>query len=111
VKDPEQYLKALKIDVRSALHPRQAAVVDSSERVFVGHDLFYFANAAERQKFIANPLGYCRQLTDPVTLARFKPSRQSPHTTFRGRPYYFASDSTFESFNAAPDSFAVRKGM
>jgi len=85
--------------------------VDSSLRVFVGHDLFYFADAASRARFVKEPLRYCRRLTDPVTLRRFRPTPRSPHLEYRGRPYWFAGDSTFVAFKATPDSFAVRRGM
>ena len=110
MKDPEPYLKALKIDVRDYLEKGRPAVVDSTMRTFVGHDIFYFARAAERDLFRKDPLRYCRRLTDPVTLKRFAPTRKSPHTMWKGRPYYFASDTTMAEFIANTDSFAVRKG-
>lgn len=79
-------------------------------RVYVGHDLFYFADAGSRVRFVKNPLRYCRQLSDPVTRVRFKPSRRSPHTDFGGRPYYFANDSTFAVFKASPQRFVLGRG-
>ncbi len=108
---PEPFLKAQAIEVRDPLDPRRAAVLDSSRRVFIGHDLFYFADAASRARFEADPLRWAKRLTDPVTLKRFQPTARSPRTTYRGRRYWFASDSTRTAFRAAPDSFAVRKGM
>ncbi len=80
-------------------------------RTYIGHDIFYFSGAGERDRFRTDPLRYLRRLTDPVTLRRFTPSRRSPHIQWRGRPYYFASDSTRAVFASMPDSFAVRKGM
>jgi YHS domain-containing protein len=93
------------------MSPGRAARVDSSLRVFVGHDLFYFADAGSRARFVKAPLRYCRRLTDPVTLGRFTPTTRSPHLDYAGRPYWFASDSTFTVFKAMPDSFAMRRGM
>lgn len=111
MKGPEPFLKAQAIDVRDAIDPRRPAVLDSTRRVFIGHDLFFFADAASRAKFEREPLRWARKLTDPVTLKRFAPGPGSPRTTYHGRRYWFASDSTRTAFRAAPDSFAVRKGM
>jgi len=80
-------------------------------RTYVGHDVFYFSGATERDRFRKDPLRYCRRLTDPVTLKRFTPSRKSPTLEWRGRPYYFANGATRATFASMPDSFAVRKGM
>lgn len=111
MKGPEPFLKALNIGVPCPVEKGRTAVVDSTMRVFVGHDVFYFSGARERELFRRDPLRYCRQLTDPITLKRFRPSRRSPHLQWRGRPYYFATDDTRTAFAAAPDSFAIRKGM
>jgi len=104
-------LKALDIQVADPIEPRRQASVDSSLRVFVGHDIFYFADAASRARFVKDPLRYCRRLTDPVTQERFRPTRRSRPLEQGGRAYWFASDSTYRVFMAMPDSFAVRKGM
>ena len=104
-------MKALGIEVPCLVNPHHTAVVDSSMRLVIGHDLFYFAGRRERERFLKDPLRYCRRLTDPVTLRRFEPRRTSPKLEYHGRTYYFAADSTFAMFRAAPDSFAVRKGM
>ncbi len=93
------------------MRPGRSAAIDSSLRVLVGHDLFYFADAASRARFEKEPLRWCRRLTDPVTLRRFRPTNRSPRLDYRGRPYWFASESTFAAFKATPDSFAVRRGM
>ena len=111
MKGPESYLKIQAIDVRDAIDPRRGAEVDSTRRVFIGHDLFYFADAASQARFEKQPLRWCKRLTDPVTLKRFKPTARSPHLTHMGRRYWFASDSTLMAFQAAPDSFSLRKGM
>lgn len=111
MKGPEPFLKAQAIDVRDAIDPSRPAVLDSTRRVFIGHDLFFFADAASRVTFEKNPLRWTKRLTDPVTLKRFRPTARSARFTHRGRRYWFASDSTRMVFRAMPDSFAVRKGM
>lgn len=111
MKGPEPFLRAQSIDVRDALDPSRPAVLDSSRRTFLGHDIFFFADDASRAAFEKNPLRWARRLTDPVTLKRFRPTPRSPRFTHGGRRYWFASDSTRMVFRSMPDSFAVRKGM
>lgn len=111
MKGPEVFLKAQGIGVNCVVRKGRPAVVDSTMRIHVGHDVFYFSGAWERELFRLDPLRYCRRLTDPVTLRRFAPSRKSPHIEWNRRPYYFASDATRAAFASAPDSFAIRKGM
>ena len=111
MKGPESYLKAQGVEVPSLMRQGRTALIDSTLRVFIGHDLFYFSGRAERDRFLKDPLRYCQLLTDPVTLARFDPGARSPRLQYHGRPYYFSGDSTFAAFKAAPDSFAVRRGM
>jgi YHS domain-containing protein len=101
----------LNIAVRDLVPPRRPARLDSSLRVVLGHDIFFFADEASRARFLKDPLRYCRRLTDPVTLRRFRPTSRSSHVDYRGRGYWFANDSTFTAFQATPDSFAVRRGM
>jgi len=62
-------------------------------------------------KFQHDPLRYCGLLTDPVSHARFRPTRRSPRLDYSARPYYFMAESTFAAFKAMPDSFALRRGM
>src|SRR5439155_24603077 len=93
-KVPGQDMKTLGINVPCLVNPRRTAVVDSSMRLVIGHDLFYFAGPRERERFVKDPLRYCRRLTDPVTLRRFEPRRTSPKLEYHGRMYYFAGDST-----------------
>lgn len=111
MKDPEPYLEARGIHVPGIVDRGHPAVIDSSLRVFIGHDIFYFTGARQRDRFVADPLRWTKHLTDPVTLRRFAPSRRSPHLDHHGRSYYFATDSTRAAFAATPDSFAVRRGM
>ena len=108
MKDPESHLATLALRFRSPVNPRLEFQPDSARRVWIGQDLFYFASEAERSRFVADPLRWCRALTDPVTQRRFHPTSRSPRLSYAGRPYWFASDSTRGVFVAKPDSFAVR---
>ena len=111
MKGPEVFLNGLKIGVPCLVRKGRPAIIDSTLRTFVGHDVFYFSGEKERDLFRKDPLRYCRRLTDPVTLKRFAPSRKSPHFEWNGRSYYFASATTRATFASMPDSFAIRKGM
>jgi YHS domain-containing protein len=110
VKDPEKALGSLSLQF---LTPDGAAParLDSTTRAWVGHDLFYFANARARDQFLRDPLAVCRSLTDPVTQRRFHVTRKSPELSYHGRHYYFESDSTRTVFRGMPDWYAKRGPM
>jgi YHS domain-containing protein len=110
VKDPEQALQSLGLGFL-APGGRDSARIDSTTRVWVGHDLFYFADRAARDRFLSDPLAQCRALTDPVTQRRFHPSRKSPQLSYRGRQYFFQTDSTRAVFRGMPDWYAQRGPM
>ena len=67
-------------------------------------EVYFFSGRAAMRKFQADPIRYCGKLTDPVTLARFRPTLESPSTTYWNRTVYFESDSTRAVFEASPDS-------
>lgn len=106
--DPERYLREMKVALRCPVHPARRAIFDSSLRVKLNQDVFFFSSVSAMKLFRKDPLRYCGRLTDPVSRARFRPSKQSPHVTFRGRDYYFAADSTLVRFQAEPERFYER---
>lgn len=107
-KDPERYLHGLKVTLRDPVNPKRNAAIDSSVRTSLNQDIFFFSSVAAMKQFKKDPLRYCGLLTDPVSHARFKPSKSSPHVTFRGRDYYFAADSTLATFQTDPEKFYER---
>jgi YHS domain-containing protein len=107
-KDPERYLHQLKVFVRDPVYPKRKAIFDSSVRANLNQDIFFFSSVSALKQFKKDPLRYCGFLTDPVSHARFKPSKTSPHVAFRGRDYYFAADSTLATFQADPEKFYER---
>lgn len=106
--DPERYLRDMSISVRCPVRPARRAVFDSSLRLKVNQDIYFFSSMAAMKQFRKDPLRYCGMLADPVTHGRFKPTKRSPHVTFRGRTYYFAADSTLVRFQATPERFSER---
>lgn len=91
------------------MHPGRAAIIDSLHVARVNHEIYFFSDLKSRRAFLRNPLPYCGELTDPVSLARFRPTTKSPHTKFAGRAWYFSGRSTRATFQAMPDSFVVRR--
>ena len=83
------------------------AVLDESHRVFVNYESFFFADDAERKRFLDDPVTWCGWLTDPVTLLRFRPDKGARAVERAGRLFYFSSDSTRAAFAAQPDSFVI----
>jgi len=109
-KDPERYLKEERLAFRDPVHPGRAAVIDTTRRVLLNYEIFYFSDAAARRRFLADPTRYCGLLTDPVTRVRFHPDARSPRTDYRGRRYFFPDSTSLVAFLATPDSLALRKG-
>lgn len=110
MKDPEKALGSLGLQFL-APGSRDTAKLDPAMRVWIGHDLFYFADRAARDRFVKDPLAVARTLTDPVTQRRFHPTHRSPQTDYLNRHYYFESDSTLGVFRGMPDWYAKRGPM
>lgn len=107
-KDPERYLRQMKVSLRCPVRPARRAIFDSSLRVKINQDIFFFSSLAAMKQFQKDPFRYSGKLADPVTHVRFMPTKRSPHVTFRGRIYYFAADTTLARFQSAPERFYER---
>ena len=109
MQDPERYLRDLEIDPPCVVQPGKKAIIDSSRRLKVNYEIYYFSSQAAMQRFKKDVLRFCGMLTDPITMARFKPTGRSPHAEYLGRTYFFSADSTHARFLERPDKFADRK--
>ena len=107
VEGPDGYLKARGITLPSVVDPSQLAVIDAEHRVFLNYEVFYFASDELKQRFLADPIAYCGQLTDPVTLRRFQPTAASPRRDYSGRIYLFPAEESASEFDADPFRYAV----
>jgi YHS domain-containing protein len=105
------YLKARGIAIDCLRHPERPAVLDSLHLARVNQELYFFSDLGSVRQFRRDPLKLCGLVTDPVTRERFRPTKKSPRTEWRGTPFYFASEANRRTFAAMPDSFAVRRGM
>ena len=109
MQDPERYLKERKVHPPSVFPNGKKPLVDSSLREKIGFEIYYFADAAEKAKFKKDPLRYCGQLTDPITMERFRPTAASPKFLYGGRLYYFSTDTTRAQFVANPQLHQDRR--
>jgi YHS domain-containing protein len=107
-RDPERYLREIKAKLSCPVRPAQKAIFDSSLRATINQDIFFFSSVKALKQFRKDPFRYCGILTDPVSRARFRPTKESPHVTFRGREYYFAADSSLARFQSEPERFFER---
>lgn len=106
--NPERYLPALGVTFQDPVTPDKKAVIDSSRRIKIGQDIYFFASVATMDRFRKDPLAYCGKLTDPVTHVRFRPETDSPYVHYRDRDYWFSADSTKAAFQATPERYSDR---
>ena len=103
-------MTSLDIQVPCAIDTAAPALIDAEHCAFVNYEIYFFSTAELRDRFVETPYRYCGLVTDPVRRERFRPTRRSPHTEHRGRPYYFLSDSTLSVFESMPDSVIAGRG-
>lgn len=86
---------------------KRAAVLDADHCVQLNYEAFFFADAWERERFLANPVLYCGLLTDPLSRQRFRPSLQSPRAVHGRVTYFFESEDNRKLFLAAPERYRL----
>jgi YHS domain-containing protein len=106
VQDPEIFLTGLALEIPSVMDERRKAVLDVAHRSFVNHETFFFADEEEKRRFDADPVRYCGIVTDPVTKQRFRPGADSPRVDHAGRPYFFYTQASLETFRGMPGMYA-----
>jgi YHS domain-containing protein len=111
VQDPDDFLKAQKLEFACAVDPARPAVIDVMHRMRLGNDWFYFSSPEARKKFQKDPLRYAVFLSDPVDHSRFKPTKGSPRLRKNDVSFYFGSAAARKAFAAAPDSFRFARNM
>lgn len=106
MQDPQLQLLELGLAVPDAIDPRRTAVLDPAHRSFVDHEVFFFADEADKRRFDADPTGSCGVVTDPVSKRRFRPGIEAPRSEFGGRAYIFIDEAAKAAFERDPESFA-----
>ena len=89
--------------------PKQLGSLDPQLHAKVNGEIYRFSKPATLARFKGHPGRWCGILRDPVSAVRFVPDRLSPRFEYRDGPYFFAGDSTFEVFRAAPERFAIHR--
>ena len=107
--NPARYMRRMHATLADPVNPQVPATLDSASFVRVNHEIYFLHDAESRAAFEKDPIKYTGPLTDPVSLVRFQPTPKSPHLVSHGKPFYFSGSATFSTFQAAPDSFEVRK--
>ena len=108
---PERYLNDLGIQLPCAVDSSRAAVIAADHRALVNHEIYFVADDAALQAFVAEPYRYTGKVTDPVSLVRFEPTSASPTRSFGGRLFYFVTNETAASFDADRDTYGTPKPM
>lgn len=111
MQDPRYFVQQEGIALLDPVDPARPAVIDSAHCSFVNYEVFFFADTENKSRFDREPWRWCGVVTDPVSQRRFRPAPGAFHWEYGGRQYYFESDGALASFQATPDSFALRKGM
>lgn len=96
---PDKYLNELGLSVKCVVDPSRTAILDAAHRAFVNYEAYYFCDDAAMNKFVAAPYQYTGKVTDPVTRERFEPTAGSPHRSYGGRLFYFATAETATAFD------------
>ena len=105
MQDPQNYLKELGVKLTCCVDPARPAILDSAHQTFIGFESFFFADSANKARFMDDPYRYCGTLTDPVSKERFIPGEGSPTATYNNRQYVFASASSQSMFEAMPEMY------
>ena len=106
MQDPEIFLAELGLSVNCAVDSGRPAIITAAHRVSIGYESIFISDSAAMREFQADLTTYCGVLTDPVTLARFRPDQNSPRSPYLDRVYLFASDSSKLAFDMMPDNYA-----
>lgn len=89
------------------LDVRRPALLDAEHCVRLNYEAFFFADAAGRERFCADPVAVCGLLTDPVSKQRFRPCAGSPHVEHDGVTFYFENEAQRVLFETDPEMFRL----
>lgn len=95
------------LELACFFEPEKTGLPDPTTFVRINYEGFSFCSAAEKQRFLADPVRYCGYLTDPVSKRRFRPDREAPRQEHEGVLYLFERRATARAFAEAPAEFRV----
>jgi YHS domain-containing protein len=89
--------------------PTSLGSLDRRLHTKVNGEIYRFARPLTLARFRRDPVRWCGILRDPVSGARFVPTRRSPRWDYRDSPYFFTGDSTRRAFVATPERWAIHR--
>ncbi|GJM20601.1 MAG: hypothetical protein DHS20C15_05160 [Planctomycetota bacterium] len=89
------------------LDATRPAVLDADHCLTVNYETFLFADAANRERFLADVREHCGLLTDPVSKRRFRPGPDAPRAEHAGHSWFFESRANRDMFLRAPDDYRL----
>ncbi|TMQ71007.1 MAG: hypothetical protein E6K80_06835 [Candidatus Eisenbacteria bacterium] len=89
--------------------PTRIGSLDRALQARVNGEIYRFASALTRARFVKDPVRWCGILRDPVSGVRFFPDRFSPRIPTTESPYFFESDSTALAFRKDPEQYAIHR--
>jgi YHS domain-containing protein len=107
VQGPEQYLNELGVRLACVVDSSRAAVIDTGHRALVNYEAYYVCGDSAMAAFAAEPYRYTGKVTDPVSLVRFIPTKDSPSRSYGGRLFYFSSSKTAGAFDADREKYGT----
>lgn len=94
-----------------AVNRAQPAIIDMDHRAFVNHEVYYVSSREALVSFVAEPWRYTGKVTDPVSLERFIPTRDSPQRSYGGRLFFLRSAETAAAFDREPMTYGIPRPM
>ncbi|HUC44103.1 MAG TPA: hypothetical protein VMR65_08700 [Candidatus Sulfotelmatobacter sp.] len=107
MQDPQIQLLEMGLTFTDPVEPTRPAVLDAAHRSYVNWEVYFFAGEDTKRRFDADPLRWCGHVTDPVSHQRFVPGSGSPRTVYEGRPYFFYTPASADTFLQNPPMFAT----
>ncbi len=101
--NPEKYIKAAG---NCPVNKAGAAKVEAKERVVLNNNLFYFCCGGCPGAFAKEPAKFVKELKDPVSGKAFAVKADSPHASYKGSHFLFASAETKAEFEKDPAKYA-----
>jgi len=102
-KEPAKYIKTA---MNCPVMKTNKVNLTTAPRVAINDNLLYTCCAGCPAAIEKTPTKYVKELRDPVSSGMFTLAANSPHSTYKGVHYYFASEENKKAFDAEPDKFA-----
>jgi YHS domain-containing protein len=107
VQDVPQFVRRKEVGLFDYLDNRVEAVIDSEHCVRLNYETYFFGDLWTKERFRSDPVMFCGLLTDPVSRERFRPSEDSPRSSYEKVTYYFQDRSNRDLFELSPMTYRL----